>query len=222
VPASASGPKRTQIERYGAQLTPVPGPRSAAAEAVLGEVEKGAVYASHAYLPFGLPGIATIAYELWEELGAAPGSVVTPVGQGSLLLGIRRGFAALHQEGLIPQMPYLVGVQARACPPVWTGFTKGKEAIQQVEEGPTVAEGIRVRHPVWADALLNEIAPQSGTFVAVEEEKILPAYHDLARRGVYVEPTSAVVWSALEQMIGKAPEPIILVVTGSGLKYQSV
>lgn len=221
VPSSASGPKRVQIERYGAELIPVEGPRSAAAQAVLAEVEKGAVYASHAYLPFGLAGIATIAYELWEALGSAPGCVVAPVGQGGLLLGIRRGFAALQRQGLIAAMPYLVGVQARACAPVWAGFTRGEKAIEQVEEGPTIAEGIRVRHPVWAGSLLREITPPGGTFTAVEEEKILPAHHGLARRGIYVEPTSAVVWCALEQLLGKVPDPVILIMTGSGLKYHS-
>jgi len=36
---------------------------------------------------------------------------------------------------------------------------------------------------------------------------------------VYVEPTSALVWAALERLYGKLPEPIVLVITGSGLKY---
>ena len=69
VPESASGPKRTQIEMFGAELVRVPGPRSEAAKAVLQEAEKGVVYGSHAYMPFGLTGIATISYELVEQLG---------------------------------------------------------------------------------------------------------------------------------------------------------
>jgi threonine synthase len=53
----------------------------------------------------------------------------------------------------------------------------------------------------------------------VDEENILPARSDLAHRGIYVEPTSAIVWNALNQVIGKVPEPIVLIMSGSGLKY---
>jgi threonine synthase len=43
VPEAASGPKRSQIELYGADLVSVPGPRSAAAAAVLDAVGPGKV-----------------------------------------------------------------------------------------------------------------------------------------------------------------------------------
>ena len=69
VPEAASGPKRSQIAAYGAEVVPVPGPRTNAAEAVRREAEAGAIYASHAYLPFNIPGYATLAYELVEQLG---------------------------------------------------------------------------------------------------------------------------------------------------------
>lgn len=220
VPEAASGPKRMQIEVYGAELVGVPGPRSAAAQAVLQEVEQGGVYASHAYLPFGLAGIATIAYELWHTVGSAPGTVITPVGHGSLLLGIVRGFAALKAGGWIDAPPFYLGVQTQACAPLVAAFQKGLAAMAEVNEGSTVAEGIRVRNPVYAEALLREIPAGMGAFHAVEEETILPAYQDLAKRGFLVEPTSAVVWSAFKQFGGNLPEPVVLVISGSGLKYQ--
>jgi threonine synthase len=221
VPESASGPKRLQIERYGATLVRVPGPRSAAAQAVLEAVQRGAVYASHAYLPFGLPGIATIAYEIWEQLGQrAPGTVIAPVGHGGLLLGIVRGFQSLEQSGVISRPPYFVGVQAAACAPVVSAFQNRKRVHElTVEERPTLAEGVRVRQPVRLEALLREIPPDCGTFVAIEESEIERAFITLAHQGVYVEPTSALVWAALERLYGKLPEPIVLVITGSGLKY---
>ena len=60
VPDYASGPKRAQIEAYGAELVPIVGPRSAATEAVLRAVDAGSVYASHAHLPHIMAGMATI------------------------------------------------------------------------------------------------------------------------------------------------------------------
>jgi threonine synthase len=218
VPEETSGPKRRQIAAYGAEITPVPGARSNATEAVRQAAEAGAVYASHAYLPFNLPGYATLAYELVEQLGGAPGTLILPVGQGGLLLGAGRGFAALLQAGLIDKMPFLVGVQARACAPLWAVSSYGMDGLAWVVEAPTVAEGVRTAHPLRGDAVLQMVESNGGTFVSVAEEAILPARDQLARQGLYVEATSALVWNALEQVAAQAPDPIVAVLTGSGLK----
>jgi threonine synthase len=218
VPESTSGVKRHQIEAYGAQVIAVSGPRSQAAEAVLRAVEAGAVYASHTYLPFNLPGYSTLAYELYEDLQGAPGAVVIPAGQGGLLLGTGRGFQALQQAGLIADLPKLVGVQASACAPLWALATLGAEAIQWVGEAETLAEGVRTLHPVRGDAVVALVKESGGLFVAVDEPHILPGRDELAKRGLYVEPTSALVWRALEETLDDLPEPIVVVLTGSGLK----
>jgi threonine synthase len=218
VPESASGPKRSQIEAYGAEVTRVPGPRSEAADAVRRAAEEGAVYASHAYLPQVLSGYATIAYELVEQMDTPPAAVIAPAGQGNLLLGLGRGFAALQQAGVIGRLPRLVGVQARACAPLWAVFNYGRAGLAWVNEGETLAEGVRNRHPLRGDALLEMVTASEGLFVAVDEEEILPGRDELARRGLYVEPTSAIVWSALAQITGQVSDPIAIVLTGSGLK----
>jgi threonine synthase len=219
VPDSASGPKRQQIEAYGAEVVSIPGRRSNAAEAVRRAADGGAVYAGHAYLPFNLPGYATAAYEIVEQLGSAPGTVIVPAGQGGFLLGMARGFDALLQAGAIDNIPVLVGVQARACAPLWALFSYGPAGLAWVTEGQTLAEGIRVSHPLRGDALLQTLAAHKGMLLAVGEEEILPGYEALAHLGIYVEPTSAVVWSALEQVTGRVPEPVVAVLTGSGLKW---
>ena len=223
VPESASGPKRGQIEAYGADLVAVSGPRSAAAAAVLEEVSAGAVYASHAYLPFGLPGIATIAYELQAQVDGPVGTVIAPAGHGGLLLGVLRGFEALLQSGQIKGLPFFVGVQAAQCAPMAAAFESGLEAIETATEGPTLAEGVRVRRPSRVGSILQFLRdqyPGSGIVTGIPEERILPAYHAMARAGIHVEPTSALAWAALEQLVGKVPEPIILILSGAGLKYK--
>ncbi|HLF82150.1 MAG TPA: hypothetical protein VI410_10310, partial [Anaerolineales bacterium] len=40
----------------------------------------------------------------------------------------------------------------------------------------------------------------------------------LAGRGLWVEPTSAVVWPALHKELASLPDPLVLVLTGSGFK----
>lgn len=218
VPDYASGPKRSQIAAYGAELVPIHGLRSDVAAAVRKAADDGAVYASHAYLPFGLPGIATIAYELYEELGEVPGAILAPVGHGSLLLGIAQGFGAMKSAGIIQNQPRLIGVQARACAPLWALSTQGSAGLGWVTEGETIAEGVWVLQPIRGDELIKAVEASGGRFLAVDEEQILPARDSLAQVGLFVEPTSAIVWAALPEVAAELPEPIVLILSGSGLK----
>jgi len=218
-PESASGPKRKQIEAYGAELILISGPRSKASEAVMQAAESGMIYASHAYLPFNLPGYATCAYEIFEQLGCEPGAVVVPAGQGGFLLGVARGFEALLHADKIQQMPVMVGVQASACAPLYELWKNG--TMDDIQESPTVAEGVRTRWPVRAKAVVEITRRSGGRFVSVDEAYILSGRDALARLGFYVEPTSALAWRALEESILTLPDPVVVVLTGSGLKYLS-
>ena len=211
VPESASGPKRKQIEAYGAELVPVPGPRAKASEAVENAAQDGIVYASHAYLPFNLAGYATIAYEIVEQMGQAPGAVILPAGQGGLLLGAWRGFEALIQAGVTKEAPRMIGVQAEECSPL-----AGRKSEV---EGQTLAEGVRVSHPLRHKAVRGAVGQSGGNWVIVAEKEILPGRDALAKQGFYVEPTSAIVWKALEVCVSTLPDPIVVILTGSGLKF---
>ena len=214
VPAAASGPKLTQIAAYGADIHAIEGPRSNTAAAAQQAAAHGSYYASHVYNPLGLAGQATVAYELWEQLGRAPQTVVLPVGNGTLLLGLHRGFKGLFAAGLIERLPRLVGVQARACAPLWAMQLQGPAGLDQVTEGATLAEGIRVVRPARAEAILSAIRESGGTMLAVNEPAILAGQNALARVGLYAEPTSAIVWEALKHTPGEA----VAILTGSGLK----
>jgi len=218
MPENASKPKSKQVEAYGAELILVRGSRSDVAEVVKREAERGAVYASHAYLPFNIPGYATAAYEIYEQLGRMPGAVILPVGQGGLLLGLWRGFEAIRQTGLAMDLPRMVGVQARACAPLWARFKAGREGLGFVVENPTLAEGVRVRNPIRGDAILRAVAASRGSICAVDEESILTGQEELIERDLYVEPTSAIVWDGLAQMIPELPDPVVVILTGSGYK----
>lgn len=218
VPDHASGPKREQIEGHGAEVVRILGPRSATTEAVLREVESGTTYASHAYLPHGLAGMATLAFELYEGLGRAPSALILPVGQGTLLLGAHRGFLALKEVGRIDTLPRLIAVQALACAPLWAVQRAGAAGQMWVEDGETVAEGIRILRPLRGDAVLEAIHQSRGAVIAVEETDILRGQRELASRGMLVEATSAVVWAALETVLEQFADPITVVLTGSGYK----
>ncbi len=219
VPASTSGPKRSQIEAYGAELIPVSGSREDVTEAAKAAVKGGEAYASHAWLPFNLQGYATAAYELFDQLGTMPGTVIVPAGQGGFLLGLKRGFDALRIAMNSDLAPKMIGVQAQACAPLWARFTAGRLGMTLVGDQPTLAEGVRVKYPLRGDAVVAAVRESGGEILAVEERVILPARDALARLGFYVEPTSAIVWAALERRMANLPGPVVAVLTGFGLKY---
>ncbi len=214
-PAFASGPKRAQIEAYGAELVTVPGPRANASRASLEAAAEGAVYASHAYLPYGLAGMATAAFEIVEQLGGAPGTVITPVGQGTLFLGMYLGFKALLRAGVIERLPRMIGVQSEACSPVWSAWS-GK--AWQAGEVDTLAEGIRINQPLRLASLLKAAEESHGGFEVVGEAAIRQSVSELGHLGFFVEPTSAVVWPVLASAGASLPGPWVAVLTGSGMK----
>jgi threonine synthase len=163
-------------------------------------------------------GMATLAYEVVEQLGGAPGTLVLPVGQGTLLLGAYCGFQSLRAVGMIDALPKLVGVQALACAPIWQAFSGDKQSLDLTAEGDTAAEGIRIGQPLRLEAVLAAVRDTAGTIIAVEEQEIDEGRDALASAGFYVEPTSAVVWPALQSLLADLPDPIVAVLTGSGFK----
>ena len=82
-----------------------------------------------------------------------------------------------------------------------------------------MAEGVRVLKPVRMTALINELDRDRDLVLAFDDESIRAARSELAHRGIDVEPTSALAWCGLVGCGGKLPEPIVLILTGSGLKH---
>ena len=81
-------------------------------------------------------GSKTLAFEVAEQLGwEAPDHVVVPVGSGSQLAKIHKGFQELGQVGLLPEPPEvrISGAQATGCAPVATAFAEALADLEQVD-----------------------------------------------------------------------------------------
>jgi threonine synthase len=70
--------------------------------------------------------------------------------------------------------------------------------------------------------VLAPVRASGGEIVAVTEDEIARALAALAKKGLYVEPTSAAAAAGLSQLIARGAinkgENTVLVLTGSGLK----
>ena len=222
VPETASYPKIAQIAACGADVVTIRGSRQDVADAALA-MSRDLFYASHNWQPFFAEGTKTLAYELWEQLGfRAPASVVVPVGYGANVLGCDRGFSELRRRGEIGRMPRLYGIQAANCAPYYAAFQAGVESFVPAPVSPTVAEGIASAKPTRMREVLAPVRSSGGEIVAVTEDEIVRALAALARKGFYVEPTSAAAAAGLSQLIARGAirrdESTVLVLTGSGLK----
>ncbi len=222
VPETASYPKIAQIAACGADVVTVRGSRQDVADAALA-MSREIFYASHNWQPFFAEGTKTLAYELWEQLGfRAPENVVVPVGYGSNVLGCDRGYTELMKNGEIARMPRLYGVQAANCAPYHAAFQAGVEHFVPTPVRPTVAEGIASSRPTRMREVLAPVRASGGEILAVTEDEIVRALGALAKKGLYVEPTSAAAAAGLSQLIARGAigkgESTVLVLTGSGLK----
>jgi threonine synthase len=220
VPQSTSPGKLAQIQSYGAILHKIRGSREDTAEAVWKAARKD-YYASHSWNPFFFHGTKTFAFEIWEQLGwKGPDTVIVPVGNGTLLLGVYLGFGELLEEGMIREIPKIIGVQSALCAPLVKAFRAGLKKIAPVQSRETLAEGIAIAAPVRGEQIVQAVKKSGGGFIAVDEEEMKKALRWLWRKGFYVEPTAAATAAGIfKYMEDSDPEEILVsVLTGHGLK----
>ena len=222
-PEATSQGKLKQISAYGAELKLVPGNRMATTEAVKLAAET-TCYASHNWHPFFLEGTKTLAYEIVEQLGwRTPTHVICPIGFGSIYLGLFIGFRELQAQGIIVNLPRLLGVQPNVCCPIYNASVNKTEGISRmVQTGKTIAEGITAELPIRGEMILDAMGATNGAFTTVDDADVREGLTLLATKGIYVEPTSAVIIKGYQNfqetgIIGTG-DLVVSILTGIGLK----
>ena len=221
-PASTSAAKTVQMRAHGAAVELIPGTRQDTADAAVVRSES-IFYASHNWHPFFLHGTKTLAYELWEDLGfRAPDNVITPCGAGSNVLGCEIGFSELFRRGQINTLPRIFAAQPANCAPIAAAFMAGSDKPVPTTISPTMAEGTAIAQPIRLREVLGTLRETRGGAVTLTEAEIARATLDLARMGIYVEPTSAQAAAAFAKLLETGTitpgQTTVLVMTGSGLK----
>ncbi|MGW0735142.1 pyridoxal-phosphate dependent enzyme [Streptomyces sp. NPDC002851] len=202
VPAATSAKKTEQIRAHGARVERVDGGREATARRARAVADTpGTFYASHVHNPYFLHGTKTYVHEIWEDLGGRlPDALVVPAGNGTLLLGAALALRELHTAGLVDRLPALYAVQAAAVAPLAAAWSAGApELLAPQPVRPTHAEGIAIPRPPRARQILAAVREFGGGFLTVPEPALRSAQRDLARRGLYVEPTGVACWAAVRE-----------------------
>lgn len=217
VPADAPAGKLSQITAVGGNAHPVDGDRESVALAAERYAQaQGIPYLSHNRSPYFSEGMKPAAEEIAEH--GLPDAIVLPVGNGSLLIGLYRGFLELVALGRIERMPRLYAIQAMSVSPVAAAW-RGHEPS---EPQPTIADGIAVSKPPRMAQMLEAVRESGGAAGVVSELEIAAARETIGNRGLYVEPTSAAPLAALRRLLGRGmlaeDERVLVPLTGSGLK----
>ncbi|HBY56409.1 MAG TPA: hypothetical protein DEG96_00860 [Candidatus Atribacteria bacterium] len=173
--------------------------------------------------PFNIEGYKTIAYEIVRDIGL-PDVVIIPMGSGTLVLGIWKGFNELIQMGIISKLPRLIGIQSEQVNPIEQAYQRGETTVRPVTPGKTMATGVVVDNPGIAGSVaLNAIIETGGLVISVSEENILNSFKLLPKEeGIFAEPTGALsvagLKSCLDKKIVLEGQKVVCINSASGFK----
>ncbi|MFQ5735835.1 MAG: threonine synthase [Thermodesulfobacteriota bacterium] len=165
--------------------------------------------------PFRIEGQKTGAFEVCEHLGYAPTYHFLPVGNAGNITAYWGGYNAYYKEGIISNLPKMMGYQAAGSAPIVLGHP--------VENPQTIATAIKIGNPASWDGALKARDESGGMIDAVTDEEIIEAYKMLAsREGVFCEPASAASLAGVIRMKNEGVlndgDTVVCTLTGHGLK----
>ncbi len=207
--------KLAQAIMHGAVIIQIKGNFDVGMQIVKDVAEHAPVTIVNSINPYRLQGQKTAAFEIVEELGAAPDYHCLPVGNAGNITAHWMGYSEYHEHGIVNNRPHMVGYQAAGSAP----FMRGA----MVDDPDTVATAIRIGHPQSWDKAWVVREESEGWFDECVDEEILAAQKLLTEKeGIFCEPASAASLAGAMRDIksGKIPEgsKIVCTLTGNGLK----
>lgn len=227
MPKDAPEANKTECQVLGSNLTLVDGLIGDAGRLSQEKAQKEGLFdISTLREPYRAEGKKTMALELAMDLGwRTPDAIIYPTGGGTGIVGMWKAFEELRELGWIdsPQ-PKFVSVQAEGCQPIVKAFHEGSNESEPWPNASTKAAGLRVPS-VFADYIILRVLRETGgTAIAVSDSDMVKAMSEMgAAEGVFACPEGAATLVGLKRLLDQSffqgSETIILMNTGSGLKY---
>ena len=222
---SEKGARDTKLQAaayHGTELHPVGGSKDDRREAALQfSQDSGVVFMDYGRNAYFIEGEKTLSYEIAEQMDQLPDHVVASSGNGSILLGMWRGFQDLQASGRVDRVPRFHAAQSEAFQPMVAAY-HGRDWAH--EPGATsIAIGVTIAAPPRLDTVVRICRESGGLAVAVPEEEILAWQERLAsREGILVEPTSALGLGAVKALVAQGAiaegARVLVPLTGFGMK----
>lgn len=207
--------KLAQALHYGAQVLEIRGNFDEALVIARELAAENPLTLVNSVNPYRIAGQQTAAWEVIEQLGAAPDYLAIPVGNAGNITAYWRGFTEAKARGEISSLPRMLGFEAEGS----AAIVKGAPIVNP----ETIATAIRIGNPAsWQGAVAARDESQ-GVIDAVTDAEILAAYRMLAsEEGIFCEPASAAsiagVLKLSHQGYFTASKTVVCVLTGNGLK----
>lgn len=223
VPEGTPIGKLSQTLSYGGRLIQIRGTYADCVTLAEQMAKKHHWYLAGDYA-FRAEGAKSTSFEIIEQLHwSVPDVVICPMGCGTNLSGIWKGFSEWQQLELIDRVPKMVGVQPVNCDTLCVSFREDKERYTFVDKPKTVASAVGIGVPQDDIKALHALRNSDGDAEVATEEEILEAQQHMAREeSIFVEPSSAIPLAVLTKLLKRGvidPEQtIVLIATGIGLK----
>jgi threonine synthase len=180
--------------------------------------------------PFYAEGSKAYAYEIAEQLGwRLPAHIVVPMAGGSLVTKIGKAFGEFEKLGLVTapgRKPRIHGAQAAGCAPIIDMVLENRDQVRPVKKPTSVAKSLAIGNPADGFYARQTIIGSGGWAAKPDDEEILTAMSLLAEtEGIFTETAGGVTLAAAMRLIaggqiGKDDGPVVISITGNGMKTQ--
>src|SRR5437867_5104663 len=200
--------KLAQALMHGAVTVAVQGNFDAALRIVRELGETGKVEVVNSINPVRIEGQKTAAFEICDQLGAAPDFHFLPVGNAGNITAYWKGYQEYHAAEKSDSLPRMFGFQATGAAPIVDGHP--------IENPHTVATAIRIGNPASWRGATQALQESRGHIDKVTDPEILDAYKLIARtEGVFVEPACAAPLAGLIKCVKAGLLPVHSVITAT-------
>ncbi|TAN23892.1 MAG: threonine synthase [Acidobacteria bacterium] len=175
--------------------------------------------------PYYAEGSKTVGYEIAEQLGwRLPGAVVCPMAGGSLIGKIAKAFDELRQLGWVTNSEgaRICGAQATGCSPISQAVKAGRDEIEP-QRPNTIARSLAIGSPADGFYAARTIRQTGGWAEDATDAEIVAGMQLLARtEGIFGETAAGVTVAVAQKLVAQKrvdpDRPLVLVITGNGLK----
>lgn len=173
--------------------------------------------------PYRVEGKKTMGLELAEIFNwNLPDVIIYPTGGGTGIVGMWKAFTELETIGLIgSERPRMISVQSTGCAPIVKAFEEKKDKASFWEGAETIALGLKVPEAIGDYLILKALRESKGTAISVQDEEIMTAMYELAKKeGIMLSTEGAATIAAITNLLNKGEiekeEKIVAFGTGSG------
>jgi threonine synthase len=185
---------------------------------------RGLVYLANSMNPLRIEGQKTVSLEIVQQFDwESPDWIILPSGNLGNAAALYAGFKMMRELGLVARIPRLCVAQAERANPMYRAFKAGRNVVEPMAAGQTLASAIQIGNPVSAPRAMAALHAMNGVVEQATEEELADACARADRTGLYTCPHTGVALACLfklrEQGLIDRDQRVVVVSTANGLKF---